>query len=216
MRAADCTLADGMVAREQSAGEYARTSANVALAVANLYPHFSIPLDFGSTSSAVREIFQHASLLWRSGLDGTQSLYSGGRLTANVDAARADREAALFSYRETVLRAFGEVEDALSKQRGEELHYKAVAAELADNRRALFEAQERYRGGQVGFLPVLEAEQQFYATEDEQVQSSLNRCLAHISLFKALGGSWQTVALPNMIGDRSGGKLKVIKSQMAQ
>lgn len=185
--------------------EYAQASAKVGVAVADLYPHFSIPLDIGSTSSAVRQIFQHASLLWRAGLDGSQSLYSGGRLTANVDEARAEQEATLLSYRETVLRAFGEVEDALSTQRAEDLHYEAVSAELADDRRALFEARERYGEGQVGFLPVLEAEQQSYATEDAQVQSSLNRCLADISLFKALGGDWQTIMLPNMVGHRPAG-----------
>lgn len=50
--------------------------------------------------------------------------------------------------------------------------------------------------GQVGFLPTLEAEQELYATEDAQLLSSLNRCLADISLFEALGGSWQASTTP--------------------
>ena len=133
--------------------EYAQSNANVGVAVAALYPHFSIPLSIGPTTSQVHEMFQHASLLWRMGLDGTQSLYTGGRLTANVDAARANKEAALFSYQQTVLKAFGEVEDALSSQMAEELRYQALTAQLADNRQALLEAQQRYRRGQVGFAP---------------------------------------------------------------
>jgi len=184
--------------------EYAQSNANVGVAVAALYPHFSIPLSIGPTASQVHEFFQTASLLWRMGLDGTQSLYTGGRLTANVDAARAGKEAALFSYQQTVLKAFGEVEDALSNRAAEELRYRALTAQLADNRRALRESQERYRRGQVGLLPVLEDQQQLYATQDAQVTSSLTRCLADISLFKALGGNWQDVALPNMVSDRLG------------
>lgn len=172
--------------------EYARANADVGVAVANLYPHFSIPLDMSSTTSTVREVFQHASLLWRLGLDGTQSLYSGGRLAANVDAARAARKAALFSYRQTVLRAFGEVEDALSRQRTEELRHQALTAQLADDRRAVLETRDRYRRGEIGLLPVLETQQLLYATEEAEVVSGLNRCLADISLFKALGGNWQT------------------------
>jgi multidrug efflux system outer membrane protein len=183
--------------------EYARSNADVGVAVADLYPHFSIPLSVGPSTSQVHEMFQTASLLWRMGLDGTQSLYTGGRLTANVDAARADKDAALFSYQQTVLKAFGEVEDALSSQRAEEIRYQALTAQLTDNRRALLEAQERYRRGQVGLLPVLEDQQQLYATQDAQVTSALTRCLADISLFKALGGSWQEVALPNFVADRS-------------
>jgi multidrug efflux system outer membrane protein len=176
--------------------EYARSNAEVGVAVAELYPHFSIPLSLGPTTSQVHDLFQHASLLWRMGLDGSQSLYSGA-LTANVDAARANKEAALLSYRQTVLAAFAEVEDALSSQRAEELRYQDLTAQLADNRQALREAQERYRRGQVGLLPVLEDQEQLYATQDGQVTSALTRCLADISLFKALGGNWQEVPLPD-------------------
>jgi NodT family efflux transporter outer membrane factor (OMF) lipoprotein len=185
--------------------QYAQSNANVGVAVAELYPHFSIPLGIGPAASQVHDLFQHASLLWRTGLDGTQSLYTGGRLTANIDAARANKEAALLSYQDTVLKAFGEVEDALSSQRTEEIRYQALTAQLADNRQAVSEAQERYRRGQVALLPVLEDQAQLYETQDAQVTSALTRCLADISLFKAVGGSWQEVALPSFAADRSRG-----------
>ena len=120
-----------------------------------------------------------------------------------MDAARANKEAALFSYEQTVLKAFGEVEDALSNQMAEEVRYQDLTAQLADDHQALQEAQQRYRRGQVALLPVLEDQQQLYATQDAQVTSALTRCLADISLFKALGGNWQEVALPNFAADRS-------------
>jgi NodT family efflux transporter outer membrane factor (OMF) lipoprotein len=179
--------------------EYAQSNANVGVAVAALYPHLSIPLSIAPTASQIHSMFQGASLLWRMGLEGTQSLYSGGRLTANVDAARAYKEAAQFSYQQTVLKAFGEVEDALSSQVTEESRYQALTAQLADDRQAVREAQQRYRDGEVGLLPVLEDQEQLYATQDAQVTSALTRCLADISLFKALGGNWQEVALPNVV-----------------
>jgi NodT family efflux transporter outer membrane factor (OMF) lipoprotein len=184
--------------------EYAQSNANVGVAVAALYPHFAIPLTIAPTTSQIHTLFQGASLLWRMGLDGSQSLYTGGRLTASVDAARADKEAALFSYEQTVLKAFGEVEDSLSSQVTEESHYRALTAQLADNRQALLEAQQRYRRGEEGLLPVLEDQQILYSTQDAQVTSALTRCLADIALFKALGGNWQEVALPNVVAERSG------------
>lgn len=187
--------------------EYARANADVGVAVASLYPHFSIPLSLGPSTSNIHELFRQASLLWRMGLDGTQSLYTGGRLTANVDAARANKEAALLSYQQTILQAFAEVEDALSSQRTEETRYQTLTAQLADNRLAVHEAQERYRRGQVGLLPVLEDQEQLYATQDAQVSSALSRCLADISLFKSLGGSWQEISLPEAVADRSAGRL---------
>jgi NodT family efflux transporter outer membrane factor (OMF) lipoprotein len=183
--------------------EYAQSNANVGVATAALYPHFAIPLSINPTSSTVHELFEHASLLWRMGLDGTQNLYSGGRLTANLDAARAEKDAELFTYEQTVLKAFAEVEDALSAQMTEEARYRALTTQLADNRQALLEAQQRYQRGEVGLLPVLEDQQILYATQDARLTSALTRCLADISLFKALGGNWQEVALPEMTGIRS-------------
>lgn len=183
--------------------DYAQSNANVGVATAALYPHFAIPLSLSPTTSVLHEMFEHASLLWRMGLDSTQSLYTGGRLTANLDAARANQQAALFSYQNTVLNAFGEVEDALSSQRAEELRYQALNAQLADNRQALQEAQQRYRRGEVALLPVLEDQQILYSTQDAQVTSALTRCLADISLFKALGGNWQDVPLPNVVAERA-------------
>ena len=178
----------------QAEREYAQSNANVGVAVAAMYPHFSIPLSIAPTTSQVHSMFQGASLLWRMGLDGSQSLYTGGRLTGNVEAARAEKEAALFSYEKTVLKAFGEVEDALSSQVTEELHYQDLTAQLTDNRQAVIEAQERYRRGEEGLLPALEDQQILYATQDAQVTSGLARCLADISLFKAVGGDWSTVS----------------------
>jgi NodT family efflux transporter outer membrane factor (OMF) lipoprotein len=183
--------------------EYAQSNASVGVAIADLYPHFSIPLSIGPAASEVHDLFRHASLLWRMGLDGSQNLYTGGKLSANLDAARANKEAALFSYQQTILKAFGEVENALSSQMAEELRYQALTAQLADNHQALLEAQQRYRRGQVGLLPVLEDQQQLYVTQDAQVTSALTRCLADISLFKALGGNWQEVELPNFVAGRS-------------
>jgi outer membrane protein TolC len=54
-------------------------------------------------------------------------------------------------------------------------------------------------GGQVGFLPILDGQRQLFAAEDAQVMSSLAKCLAAISLYKAMGGGrcWDGVALPD-------------------
>jgi NodT family efflux transporter outer membrane factor (OMF) lipoprotein len=174
---------------------YAQANADVGVSVAGLYPHFSIPLSYGPTTSSLHTIFQGASLLWRVGLDAAQPLYSAGRLTANIDAARARRDAALLQYRQTVLKAFGEVEDALTLQAYERSRYQAVSAEVDDSRQAVRESRQRYGRGQVGLQPVLESERELFASQDAQVTSSLASCLAAISLYRAIGGGWDGVAL---------------------
>lgn len=182
--------------------DYARANAAVGLSMAALYPHFSIPLSLGPTTSALHDAFRSASLLWRVGLNASQPLSTGGRLSANVDAAEAGKAAALLSYRQTVLKAFGEVEDALSLRAAERARQQALIAQVADSRQALREAEARYRQGQVGLLPVLDAQRQLLAAEDAKVASALGECLAAISLYKAMGGGWEGVALPEPSGLR--------------
>lgn len=177
--------------------EYALANANVGVAIANLYPHFIIPLDFGFTTSSLHQAFNVASLAWQLGLTGTQTLYSGGRLSSEVDAARADKDAALLAYQQTVLEAFAEVEDALSNQAAEQAHHVAVGAQVTDDRQAFDEALSRHRSGEAGFLPVLARQTQLYAAQDAEAESALARCLAGIALYKALGGGWDGIALPD-------------------
>lgn len=183
--------------------DYAQANAEVGVSIAALYPHFSIPMDFGPTTSSLHAAFEGASLLWRVGLDASQSLYTGGRLTANVDAAKAGKDAALLSYRQTVLKAFGEVEDALTIQASERSTYQSITAQVADDRQAVSEAQTRYRKGQVSFLPVLDSQRELFAAQDAQVESALAECLAAISLYKAMGGGWEGVALPDYAPEHS-------------
>ncbi len=177
--------------------DYAQANANVGASIAALYPHFSIPLGYGPSTSSLREAFNSASVVWRIGVSGSQSIYTGGRQTANVDAAKAGKDAALLTYRQTVLKAFGEVEDALTLQAAERSRLGMIRAQVADSRQAVIEAQGRYRQGQVGFLPVIDGQRQLLAARDAEVASALANCLAAISLYKAMGGGWDGVALPN-------------------
>lgn len=182
--------------------DYAQANANVGVSIAALYPHFSIPLGYGPATSSLHEAFNSASLVWRIGVNGSQSIYSGGRQTANVDAAKAGKDAALLTYRQTVLKAFGEVEDALTLQAAERSRQQMINAQVADTRQAALEAQGRYRQGQIGFLPVLDSQRQLLAAQDAEVASALANCLAGIKLYKALGGGWDGVALPGDGSDK--------------
>lgn len=178
--------------------DYAQSNANVGIAVASLYPKFSIPLSLGPTTSQFHEAFRAASMVARVGLHGSESLYTGGKLTAQVDAAKAGKDASLLNYRLTVIKAFGEVEDALTNQAAEQQRQRALNAEVAARQTALEEARKRFRVGQVGNLPVLDSQRDFYAARDAQVLSSLAQCLASISLYKSIGGGWDGIEISEL------------------
>ncbi len=172
----------------QAERAYAAANARIGIAVADLYPHFSFPLDFGLTTSSLHQAFKVASLAWIAGATMSQSLYSGGRLPAQVDAARAAAEAARLTYEQTVLGAFREIEDDLANQAAEKARAAALAAEAEHDRQALNDAARRYRGGETGFLSVLDAQRQLYVAQDAAAQSAWTRLRSDIALYKALGG----------------------------
>jgi outer membrane protein TolC len=54
-------------------------------------------------------------------------------------------------------------------------------------------SEQLYRNGLTDYLPVLDAQRSVYAAEDSLAKSDLNVALNLVSLYKALGGGWETL-----------------------
>ena len=175
--------------------QYAEASARIGVAVAQLYPDFSLPLSLGLQSSMVHELFAADSLAFQLVLSAAQPLYHGGRLSAQVRQARAEAEAARLSYRQTVLTAFREVEDRLVAYRNDSLRDKTLQAAASDNALALDRARRLYSAGLIGFLDVLTAERATYQSQDLAALGDLARLTDAVGLYTALGAGWQGVWL---------------------
>ncbi len=172
---------------------FAGATARIGVAVSQLYPHFAIPLTLTPQTSYLHEVFSASSLVWSIGLTGSESLYDGGQRSARVEGARAAAEIERINYRQTVLTAFGEVEDALVNFRTETERGHALQAAAADSQAAFDRAQRLYAAGLTDFLNVLSTERTLYAAQDQVAQSDLARVQQVITLYQALGGGWQAV-----------------------
>ncbi len=172
---------------------FAESTARIGVAVAQRYPHFTIPLTLMPTTSYLSEVFQASSLVWSAGLSLSQSVYDGGRLSARERQARAEAEVSSLTYQQTVLRAFREVEDALVSYSSETQRSITLRAAVADQRTATDHAQQLFAAGLTDFLNVLSTQRGLFAAEDQQALSELNRVRQVIALYKALGGGWQSV-----------------------
>ena len=117
-------------------------------------------------------------------------LFETGRIRANIEEQKTLEEQALLSYRQTVLAALQEVEDALITAVKEEEHRKALMEAVAANQRAVELATTLYTEGQTDFLNVLAPQQALFATEDAVAQSTQSLSTNLAALYKALGGGW--------------------------
>lgn len=175
--------------------QYAMATAEVGVAVADLYPHFVIPLNFNPNASAMYQAFQANAMSWQFLMMASLPLMHGGKYTATIRAAQAAAEASRLHYRQTVLNGFKEVEDAMAAwhddiEYAEQLHKASEDSALARDR-----ARRLYAAGLIGFLDVLTAERTTLDAQNHEALSRLERLRDAVNLYTAIGAGWRGVAL---------------------
>jgi outer membrane protein TolC len=126
----------------------------------------------------------------------SQTLFDKGRRAAFTEAARAQYDANVANYRQTVLTAFQEVEDNLAALRilSQELDQQNAAVSSAQ--RALTLSNERYKSGIDSYLNVITAQATLLNNQRTAVNLEMQQMTASVELIKALGGGWDNSQLP--------------------
>ena len=172
----------------------AAANARIGVAKTAFYPVLNLTADAGFASGDIGELFSWSARTWSLGpLAGallTAPLFDGGRNRANLKRAEAALMEETALYRQSVLRAFGEVEDALVGLRTLAEQTDTVAATHDAAERALGIASQRYEAGAVGYLDVIDARRQTLATARQQQQLRGARLQTTVALIRALGGNW--------------------------
>ncbi len=179
--------------REAEATLHAAT-ANVGVAVASFYPDVSLMGSTGLRATDINFLTNWASLFYSFGPTVSLPIFEGGRLVANLKTARARQEEAALNYRNTVLNALREVEDALVAYRldqvaGEQAVDTVQAADLSYTL-----SNSRYTNGLSSFIDVLDAERTQVSARQQLLQSNEMLATDVVTLYTALGGGWTAVA----------------------
>ena len=173
------------------AAEARLVSANfdVGVARAAFYPSITLTGQGGVASGSLSHFFPAAALT-DIGVGLVQRIFEGGRLQGRLTLDHSHVIELAAAYRQTIVAAFQDVEDALTAiARLKELEAaRQVAAGSA--RRAANLANAQYRLGETDFLTVLTTEQTRYQAEDALLQVRLQRHQAVVGLFRALGGGF--------------------------
>lgn len=173
----------------------ASASARIGVATADLFPKFYLTGAAGLQSLEASDFLDAGSRFWSVGPSLRWPVFSAGRIRQQIRVETARHDQALLRYEQTVLASLEEVENALVGFGQEQERRRALAEAEVATRRASELASERYRGGLVDFLDVLEAERSLLAAQDSLVRS--DRVLGQhlVRLYKALGGGWSSDAM---------------------
>ena len=176
-----------------ASAERAMASANAQIGVAKAayYPSILLAPSVGFESSNLASLFNAPSRIWSLGASITQPLFSGGRITANVDIAKANYDAVVGNYRRVVLTAMQEVEDGITGLSALERADAQSRVAVVTARHVLDLANARYEGGATTYLDVITAQQSLLTAERQAAQLDGQRLLTAVFLIKALGGDWQ-------------------------
>jgi outer membrane protein, multidrug efflux system len=119
-------------------------------------------------------------------------IFDAGRIRANIRVQNARQEQALAAYEQTVLTAFEDVENDLVAYADEQTRRRALEDAVTSSRKSLELANKLYANGLTDFLHVLDAERSLYQAQDALVQSDRTVSVNLVSLYKSLGGGWET------------------------
>jgi outer membrane protein, multidrug efflux system len=148
----------------------------------------------GFQSFSVGDWFTGGSKYWSAGPSVTWRILDLGHVRSQIQTANAQAQQSLAIYDETVLTSLEEVENALVAYAKEQVRQRALQDAVNANRSAVEIASELYKNGLTSFLSVVDAERSLYEAEDELVQSERTVSVNLVTLYKALGGGWQTAS----------------------
>ncbi len=117
-------------------------------------------------------------------------IFSAGSIQSNIELQKGIQQEQLLAYRQTVLTALQDVENALIASAKEQEHRKLLFEAVASDRKAVELATKLYTEGETDFLNVLEAQRSLFISEAALVQSTGTVSTNLVALYKALGGGW--------------------------
>ena len=162
--------------------------ANIAVARAAYFPTISLASSVGVRSDGLSDLFDNDAVGWSFGPNISVPIFDAGRLDANYDVAKVEREQTLASYERSIQTAFREVSDVLATRAtlGEQL---AAQYRLQDNFDQTYEiADARFKAGISNYLDVLDAQRSLFDTQQGILDLELQKIISQIELYQALGG----------------------------
>jgi NodT family efflux transporter outer membrane factor (OMF) lipoprotein len=168
----------------------AASNARVGEAIAEYYPHLSLSGLLGYEASHPGDLFKAATFQPEAAAGLRWRVFDFGKVGAEVAQAKGGKAEALARYRQTVLHAAEDVENAFTSLVQLEAHRQELHNEVAALMRARDSSQEAYQGGVIALTDVLDADRQLLAAQDQLAQTQADSGRAAVGAFRALGGGW--------------------------
>lgn len=196
--------------------QYAQATARIGQKEADRYPSLTLTGNISTAATQPGELGKSSSISWSAGPGVNIPIFEGGQRIAAVEVARAQRDQSFVAYRNSVLTALEDVENALVSMKKEKQRSAKLAVAANSYARALTLSRSLYQSGNTSFLELLNAERSHYSSEQSLIDSRVSITKDYISLMKALGGGWNGVvddAKPEIVDGYTGPHIKKVEAE---
>ncbi len=172
--------------------ELAASTADIGVAVAELYPSFNLNASFGYIAAdSAGDLFKNSSEALLITPFIRLPIFNGGDLRSKIKVAEARESQAAINYEIIVLNALKEAETSIvnfAKEQEKQIRLEEAVHSLQNS---LVLTKTLYNTGLTDFINVLEVERDLTSTEDNLVRSETMTLTNLVRLYKSLGGGWE-------------------------
>jgi NodT family efflux transporter outer membrane factor (OMF) lipoprotein len=174
----------------------AAANEQIGVAKAAFFPTISLSGSGGFQSSSITSWLNWPSRFFSVGPSLAETLLDAGRRRATLAQYQAAYDATVAAYRQTVLNAFQQVEDALAAERILQEESVTVDQSVKSAQRALDISTAQYKAGTSDYLTVITSQSTLLSAQRTQVDLLTSRLTASVQLFMSIGGGWDTSQMP--------------------
>ncbi|HKG01126.1 MAG TPA: efflux transporter outer membrane subunit [Xanthobacteraceae bacterium] len=174
----------------EAEAQLASSDANVYAARAAFLPSIQLTGQGGFASNALKNLFSPQAAFYSVAASLTQPIFDGFRLKGLLNQAQGRQEELLQHYRQSVIAAFADVENALVAVQQTAERERRQREVVESSRRAFDLSETRLREGTIDLVTLLNTQATLFQAQDTLAIVRLARFQATVSLFQALGGGW--------------------------
>ena len=174
----------------------AAANATIGIGYGAFFPQVTIAAGGGFESSTLKHLFDWPSRFWSIGPSAAQVIFDGGLYRAELHQYEATYNADLATYRQTVLTAFQQVEDALAATRIYSQQILKQQEAVKSSQEFLDLETQRYNSGVDPYVDVVTAQTTLLGNQETLNTLHVEEMLSAVQLVQALGGGWDHSQLP--------------------
>ena len=165
-------------------------NANIGATRALYYPDISLTGLFGAASTAAGNFLTGPAKAWSVGAGLAGPIFTSGAIGGQVHTAEAQEQQAELIYRQTILGAFDDTNNALIGSLKTKEQVVAQRGRVDSLRKFARLSRLKFEGGLIDYISVLIAENDLFSAELTLASLRAQSYAQVVSVYQAMGGGW--------------------------